>query len=59
MTGAKPAATWKDATWAGNRLRQQREFQALSFREKVIALEEMERVSQALRIPDARGRPSR
>lgn len=54
MTVEKPNETWVDATWAGNRRRQQREFQALSFREKIIALEEMERVSKALRLPDLR-----
>ena len=56
MTGPKPTAIWNDATWAGNRLLQHREFQALSFREKVAALEEMERVSEALRAPDPRRR---
>jgi hypothetical protein len=46
-----PAGRWKDATWAGTRLLQLRAFQALSLREKVLALEEMERVPEALRIP--------
>jgi hypothetical protein len=51
VSDTETAARWKDATWTGNRLLQLREFQALSLREKVLALEEMERVSEALRIP--------
>jgi len=51
MTDSEPTAIWKDATWTGNRMRQHHEFKALSLREKVLALEEMQRVSEALRIP--------
>ncbi len=54
MTDAESEADWKLATWTGNRLLQHLEFQALSFREKVLAIEEMQRVSEALRIPDSR-----
>lgn len=50
MTDSESTAIWNDATWAGNRLRQHRDFLALSLREKVLALEEMERVAEALRI---------
>lgn len=59
MTDAQPIAIWTDATWTGNRMRQHREFQALSFREKVLALEEMQRVSEALHIPHPRRRQPR
>jgi hypothetical protein len=51
VSDEEPRTPWQVATWAGNRLLQLREFQALSLREKVLALEEMERVSEALRIP--------
>ncbi len=32
---------WSAATWEGNRLRQQREFLALPFREKLMIIEQM------------------
>jgi hypothetical protein len=54
MTDAEPAANWKDATWTGNRPLQHCEFQALSLWEKVVALEEIERVSVAVRIDNPR-----
>jgi hypothetical protein len=50
-------ADWAASTWEENRLLQHREFRALSFREKVAALEEMERVIRALQSNRKSGTP--
>lgn len=39
---------WTLATWEGTRRRQHREFRALSFREKVRVLEQLDEVARAL-----------
>lgn len=41
----KQSADWSAATFEGNRLRQLREFQALSLREKIERIEEMAEVA--------------
>lgn len=40
-------ADWSLATWEGSRRRQHQEFHALSFREKVQVLEELDEVVRA------------
>ena len=37
---------WEYATWEGNRRQQHREFLALSFREKLAILEQLDEVTQ-------------
>ena len=37
---------WTLATWAGNRLAQHREFQALTFREKLRTIEQLGEVTE-------------
>jgi hypothetical protein len=39
-------ADWTLATWEGNRLRQHREFQALTFREKLRVVESLGEVTR-------------
>lgn len=39
---------WRATSWEGNRLRQHREFLALSFREKLQRLEQMAEVAAVL-----------
>jgi len=54
---AEPDADpWATATFEGNRLAQHRAFQALSFREKILRIEQMNEVAEALR--RARSAPS-
>jgi hypothetical protein len=54
------ANDWQDASWAGNRLRQHRESQALPFREKLMLLEQLGEVAAFLvRRRIARGLPIR
>jgi hypothetical protein len=40
---------WAEATFEGNRLRQHREFMALSFREKMIRVEQLGEVAALFR----------
>lgn len=43
--GDEEGSPWNEATWAGNRLRQHRELLSLSFREKLVILEQMGEVA--------------
>jgi len=45
----KEGDAWESATFEGNRIRQHRAFHALSFREKILRIEQMNEVAEALR----------
>jgi hypothetical protein len=50
---------WTETTFEGNRMRQHNEFMALSFREKMIRVEEMCEVARLLsRVPPTADRPA-